>query len=199
MSRRAPAETRQEILDQAAAFLSEHPFRELSVPALMARTSVGRSSFYAHFNNLTELVTELLASIRREMRHAGTHRYLSGEGDSRMELRAALKVAVDIWSIHGPMLRAIADAAPLDPALDRQWREFIGLATRAWARRVRADQQADLLGPGDPDEIAHASNLLVASYLNDRLGGPNPTDPSTALATLTFLILSPGFSKLPKN
>jgi hypothetical protein len=48
--------TRREILAAAQAFLRDHPYRELSIDVLMADTGLTRTSFYRHFDDITELV-----------------------------------------------------------------------------------------------------------------------------------------------
>ncbi|MDX2473986.1 MAG: TetR/AcrR family transcriptional regulator, partial [Candidatus Krumholzibacteria bacterium] len=46
------ARTRASILNAALDFLWSHPFREMTIAALMAGTDVGRSAFYQHFKDL---------------------------------------------------------------------------------------------------------------------------------------------------
>jgi AcrR family transcriptional regulator len=196
MTRRTPEQTRQEILDEAAAFLSSHSFRDLTVATLMARTAVGRSSFYHHFNSVHDLAGELLSRVRSELADAGAGAFFSGTGDIHDELEASLKAAVGVWIQRGPMLRAIAEAAPLDPQLEIQWTEFSAIAARAMAQRITEEQHGHVPTGIDVSELAHAVNLLVISYLNDRLGGTSRADPDLALRTLDFLIRGPGFGSV---
>src|ERR671916_3485325 len=61
--RHSPEEAERAILAAARSFLSEHPFREMKVEDVMARTGLSRPAFYAYFHDRYELVTRLLEGI----------------------------------------------------------------------------------------------------------------------------------------
>ena len=52
--------TRAAILNAALDFIWTHPFRDMTVNSLMARTGVGRSAFYQYFKDLHEVMEALL-------------------------------------------------------------------------------------------------------------------------------------------
>ena len=81
MPRRTREEAKEEILDAAMKFLSERPYRELTIPVLMAETSVERTSFYTSFASVPDLVKEVLGRVMVELRAAGWTAYFAGEGD----------------------------------------------------------------------------------------------------------------------
>lgn len=47
--RRSPDEAEREILAAARGFLERHPFRELTIDAVMERTGLSRPAFYVYF------------------------------------------------------------------------------------------------------------------------------------------------------
>src|SRR5215207_8047753 len=66
--RRRPEESEREILDAAEQLLRERPLSEITVGELMARTRLGRSSFYFYFGDLYDLVARLLTRLEASSR-----------------------------------------------------------------------------------------------------------------------------------
>src|SRR4028119_1679528 len=153
--RRRPEEAERAILAAARSFLSEHPFREMKVEDVMARTGLSRPAFYAYFKDRYELVTRLLEGIGGLL-FAADWRWLSG--DARGEREAAGELLVDAlrggfetFAQYGPVLRAIADAAVQDPRVEEAYRYgLIERRTRAVAGRVARDV-ASGVSPADLD------------------------------------------------
>src|SRR5579864_4953756 len=59
--------TRQAIMEAAAGFLREQPFRDLSVDAVLTKVGLTRTAFYRHFDDTTELVLRLLAELMQKL------------------------------------------------------------------------------------------------------------------------------------
>src|SRR5919106_2674502 len=68
--RRSREEAEREILDAAASLLRERPLHEVSVSAIMERTTLSRKSFYVYFRDRYALLTRLLTPLRRELDQA---------------------------------------------------------------------------------------------------------------------------------
>jgi AcrR family transcriptional regulator len=64
--RHDPRETEREILDAAERFLHEHPFRDLTVQTVMARTGLKRRAFYVQFRDRHNLTLRVVARIRAD-------------------------------------------------------------------------------------------------------------------------------------
>ena len=60
-------EARQQIRDAAVEFLRSHPFRDMSVDAVMAETQLARTAFYRHFDDVTELIEQLQEEVGGEL------------------------------------------------------------------------------------------------------------------------------------
>ena len=190
MPRRTREEAREEIIEGAMRFLAVRPYRELTIPALMAQTSVERTSFYTSFPSIPALVKEILGRVSAELRTAGWTNYFTLDGDPREQMRQAIDAAIEVWSRHGPMLRAISEAAPLDHELEELWvGEVLASAVRASARRLRKEQRRGAAAKGDPDELALAVNRMIVVYLNERLGRPGNVDRKVIARTLETIII----------
>ena len=173
--RRKPEEAERAILAAARAFLEDHPFREMTVEGVMARTGLSRPAFYAYFRDRYELVTRLVEGFGGLL-FAVDRRWLAGAGSAGASevLTDALRRGTETFVRYGPVLRAIADAASYDSRVEEVYR--FGLIERlvgAVASRISRDVEAGI-SPGDldPEETARALVLMTERYLLDAFGRP---------------------------
>jgi len=191
--RRRPEEAERAILAAARAFLSEHPFREMKVEDVMARTGLSRPAFYAYFKDRYELVTRLLEGIGGLL-FAVDRRWLVGDPGVGREasvaiMREALKGGAETFERYGPVLRAISDAASYDERVEEMYRfGLIERLTLAVAARIARDVEAGISPPGlVPEETAGALVLMTERYLIDAHGRPvagQPRDNAAVVRTL---------------
>jgi len=176
--RRRPEEAERAILAAARAFLAEHPFREMKVEDVMARTGLSRPAFYAYFGDRYDLVTRLLEGIGGLL-FAVDRRWLVGDPalgreESAAALKEALKLGAETFERYGPVLRAISDAASYDGRVEEVYR--FGLLERltvAVAARIARDVQAGISSADlVPEETARALVLMTERYLVDAFGDP---------------------------
>lgn len=178
-----------EIVGAAESFLRERPFRELSVEEVMSRTSLSRSSFYVYFRDRHDLLLRVVEHIGDEL-YAMAERWLAGSGDPREDTRAALEGVVEVYSRHGSVMRAISDAASVDPAVEKVYQGLIGRFTRACAEHISQDVQARRTPALDPHDTAFALVWMVERYLSQTLGGPAPRVPRETAARTLYEIWS---------
>jgi TetR/AcrR family transcriptional regulator, ethionamide resistance regulator len=178
-ARHDPRETEREILDAAEQFLREHPFRELTVPAVMARTGLKRPAFYVHFRDRHDLVLRVVDRLRGELLVVA-NRWFEG-GETVADLRSALEGVAAVYVEHGPVLRALADASGSDPTVEHTYRTLVQGFIDATARRIRAEQATGRIADIDADETARALVWLNESYLTDALGRAPIADASTVV------------------
>ena len=192
--RRRPEEAERAILAAARAFLSEHPFREMKVEDVMARTGLSRPAFYAYFKDRYELVTRLLEGIGGLL-FAVDRRWLLGDpGVGREEsaeiLREALRGGAETFERYGPVLRAISDAASYDGRVEEVYR--FGLIERfivAVTARISRDVEAGVSSPGlDPRETARALVFMTERYLLDAYGTSPPHRADASEAVVRTLV-----------
>lgn len=182
--RKQREDTRRQILDAAAEFMRDQPFRELSVDALMSEVGLTRTAFYRHFDDTTELVLRLLEELVGRL-YPVAERWREVAGANYPDgAREALGAVVDVFVSDAPLLRAIADAASLDDRIEVAYQEimegFIAL-TAATLDRLVAEGRIDV---PDTLALARALNLMNVAYLLDEFGREPFGDRDTALATV---------------
>ncbi len=151
--------TRAAILNAALEFVWSHPFRDMTVNALMASTGLSRSAFYQYFRDLHDLMEALLNMLLGEVM-AVTGPWFEGTGDPVVLLNESLAGLVDVCYRLGPILRATDDAAATDERLDKVWTQFVKQFDDAVTTRIEADQAQGLIPNFDARPLAMALNHL---------------------------------------
>src|SRR5947209_3994288 len=172
------------MLEPADALLRYHAFRELSVETVMAETGLTRTAFYRHFDDVTDLVLRLLEEIAEDLQ-AVALRWSNRAGEGYpVAAREALSAIVEFFVRHGPLVRAISEAAAGDERIEREYRRgldaLIGLTTFAIERLAT---ERGLRVP-DSRAMALALNLMNEAYLLEEFGREPHGDPAVAQATL---------------
>src|SRR5258708_3924949 len=108
--RHHPKETEREILEAAETLLRERPFREVTIREVMRTAGLKRPAFYVHFRDRGALLLRVVAHIGALLFEMAD-RWLEGD-EPLADIRAALDGVADVYVVHGPVLRALADAAP---------------------------------------------------------------------------------------
>jgi AcrR family transcriptional regulator len=161
--------TRAEILNSALEFLWSNRFRDMTVAAVMAPTSAGRSAFYQYFEDLQDLMATLLEELREEI-VAGVQPWLAGDGDPVGLLRDSLRELVRVCHHYGPVLQAITDAAPTDEQLEEAWTTFMSGWDDVVTARIEADQAQGLIPAFQARPVAVALNRMDAHTLIHAFG-----------------------------
>jgi AcrR family transcriptional regulator len=181
--RHAPEESEREILIAAEAALRERPFREVTVDEVMNRTGLKRPSFYVHFRDRHDMALRVVQNIGAELM-AMTERWLKGE-DPSSDARAALEGITAVYLEHGPVLRAIADAATQDEGVESAYRGLVQAFIDATAGHIEEEQAAGRIDPElDGDATAEALIWLNERYLSEKLGRRPQSDPQQVIDTL---------------
>lgn len=188
-ARQQPDETRTLILDNAEGLLRARPFRELSVDEVMRPTGYGRTVFYRHFSGLPDLVLAVLARVLPEFT-AATQAFVEAAGEDldldRARARELLRPVVEHWAAHGPLMRAMRDAAVYDSTIDglvsatqNRFHEMIVSALQQ-RRAAGALQTADL------EQVAFLLESMNQRYLLLAFGDGVQTDVEPAIDTLAL-------------
>ena len=161
--------TRAAILNAGLEFVWSHPFRDMTVNALMASAGMSRSAFYQYFKDLHDLMGVLLDTVKDEV-FAVTGSWFQGTGDPVMLLNESLAGLVDVCYRLGPILRAADDAAATDERFESAWNHFKKQFDDAVTARIEADQAQDLIPDFDARAVAIALNRLDAYTLIEAFG-----------------------------
>lgn len=149
----------------------------------MADTTLSRPAYYQYFADLHELMEWLLGDVEASM-HEAARPWVQGEGEPLAALRKSLRGVVDTCVEHGPVFRAVAEAAPLDERLEEAWSAFMGRWDDAVTTRIQAQQREGLIPRLAARRIANALNALDAAVLIAEFGRRPQGSPRAVLDTL---------------
>jgi TetR/AcrR family transcriptional regulator, ethionamide resistance regulator len=181
--RRTPEVAEQEIIAAAEALLRERPFRELTVDEVMRRTDLSRPSFYVYFRDRHHLVLRVVEHIGGEL-FTMADRWFKGEGDGPALAREATEGIVAVFAEHGPVLRALADAAADDPDVDEAYGQLVNSFVEVTAEHIEHEVAAGRILPLDPRETAKALVWMNERYLTLSLGREPTTERAAVASTL---------------
>jgi AcrR family transcriptional regulator len=181
--RRTPEVAEAEIVAAAQAFLRERPFRELTVDEVMRRTELSRPSFYVYFRDRHHLVLRVVAHLESEL-FTMSDRWFRGSGEGRETAREALDGIVEVFAEHGPVMRALADAATDDPRVEEAYGALVQRFVDATARHIDGEMAAGRVLPLNAGETARALVWMNERYLNESLGREPYADPQAVADTL---------------
>jgi AcrR family transcriptional regulator len=186
-------------MDSAVRLLWKRPFRDLTVGELMAGTSRSRPAFYQYFEHLHDLMESLLFGFEIAVQRT-TNPWISGEGEPIAALRQSLGGLIQVCVEHGPILRAVTQAAPFDQRLERAWTAFHQRQDEVVAARIKAQQREGLIPRMDALRTAHALNELDAALLSQEFGVARPQgDPRAALDTLHRIWVGTLYGQPPRK
>jgi AcrR family transcriptional regulator len=183
--RRSPEAAEREIVSAADALLREKPFRELTVDDLMRRTELSRPSFYVYFRDRHELVLRLVEDIGGEL-FAMSERWYKGTGEGPALAREALVGVVGVFATHGPVLRALADAAADDPRVEAAYAALLQRFVDATTLHIEAEIAAGRILPLDAEQTAIALTWMMERYLQLSLGRA----PQTPVEQVTEVLIT---------
>jgi AcrR family transcriptional regulator len=182
-ARHHPKETEREILDAAERLLREVPFREITVRRIMLDTGLARPAFYIHFRDLNDLVLRVVEDIGGQL-FAMADRWLHGQDPPR-DVRVALEGVAEVYLAHGPVLRALADAAPSDVRVETAYRALVQSFIDATAEHIRSEQASGGISRElDAGETARALVWLNERYLSEALGTEPQDDTARVVGVL---------------
>jgi AcrR family transcriptional regulator len=169
----------------------------LTVGEVMAGTTLSRPAFYQYFTDVHDLIVSLLADIEAIM-HQTADPWISGEGEPIAALRESLRGVVETCVQHGPIIRAVAEAAPLDERLEQAWSSFMERWDDAVEARIVAQQRDGLIPPVDARRIANALNALDATLVIAAFGRHPQDDPTDLLETMHRVWSSTLYGRPPR-
>jgi AcrR family transcriptional regulator len=183
--RRRPEEARCEILQAAEVLLAERPAAEITVQAIMTRTTLSRKSFYVYFRDRADLFANLLMPLRADA-DAALARWRAAI-DSVEAGREALRAAVMLYQQHGPLLRALAHAATHDPDLERVWRSAIDQIVTVAQELIDATNRSGRHPRLEVEPTARALVTMNVHYLLDQVAANPDADAEAAVRTLSTI------------
>ncbi len=157
------ADARARILAAARTLLLERPFAELTVDAVMAQAALARTVFYRHYADLPQLAPDLLPDTDDPIVDR-IERVEAEQPEAVVE--AMIAALVDVYAEHGPLLRAIDDAARQDRDVAEQLEAALVGPRRLIARLLRGASHP----PPNAQEAARVLMAAHRAYLLDTFG-----------------------------
>lgn len=175
--RRSPEVAEREIIDAAESLLRERPFRELTVDEVMRRTGLSRPSFYVYFRDRHHLVLKVVEHLGGEL-FTMSDRWVRGTGEPLVLAREALEGFVAVFARHGPVMRALADAATDDKDVEAAYAAVIQGFIDVVSSHIASEIEAGRILPLNPVPTATALVWMTERYLMLSLGREplTPTD-----------------------
>ena len=190
--RRRPEEAEREILEAAESLLRERPAHEVTVMAVMRRTTLSRKSFYVYFRDRHELIARLVAPLRAEIDERAAEARARHD-DVRGQLRAVFLVVADVYMQHGALLTALRESSGHDADAERAWRGFTDPPTATMADLIRRE------APGlDADSTARALITMNLGCFFEQLIGKRGARPEPLVDTLVEIWLRTIYGEPPR-
>jgi AcrR family transcriptional regulator len=183
--RQTRQESRARIVAAATELVRTRSYAELSVDEVMTRAGLGRTIFYRHFDDLADLLlraaSEAIGELFRAQQAFSQARIHAGPD----VVRDALRPAVAIYVQHGPLLRAVSEAAAGDERVAEAQAAMRSQFNDLLAEAMQASPHLARHPVADRAETARALNLLNEAYLMDAFGREPRVTPQVALQTLS--------------
>jgi AcrR family transcriptional regulator len=181
---------RRRIVEAAADLVRESSYTKLTVGAVMERAGLERTIFYRHFDDLFELLRSTGREAIEELYAAQV-----ALAETRLDygpeaVREAVELPVRVYERHGPILRAVSEAAAADEsraALQAPVRDRFDELIAETLRGVEREAGRTF---ADANQTARALNLLAESYLLDAFGRGPRVSVETAVQTLSEIWVS---------
>jgi AcrR family transcriptional regulator len=194
-SRKAQAAQTEVALKEAARrVFARSGYHSAKITDITAEAGRSAGSFYTHFGGKDDVLRALLADW---LAQAGAELAADPAGDDLSQepaLRARVAAYWHTYRAHLPEIRALGEAAQVDPAFAESLAAMrhAGLATMR--RHLERLRDAGHALPGDPAVLASAFNALLEGFCQVWIAGGGepigrPLGDEEAIDTLTRLLL----------
>ena len=184
-TRQTREQSRKRIVEATAELVRERSYGELNVREIMARAGLERTIFYRHFDDLGDLLLQIVGEAVTELFEAQAALDEARTGPDPEAVRESISVTVAVYHRHGPLLRALSEAAAGDPVVDARQAELRANFDRLVEEMIHRGIANGASPPPDPAQAARALNRMVEAYLLEAFGREARVDPELAVDTLS--------------
>jgi len=164
----------------------------------VSNTGLKRPAFYVHFRDRSELLLRVVEHIGDEL-FAMADRWLQGD-DPLADAKAALDGVAAVYVVHGPVLRALSEAASSDAVLEQAYNALLQAFVDATAEHIRAEQRAGRTPAAlDPERTAMALTHMNERVLTESLGRSPQDDPARVAESLLRIWLATLYGVTAEN
>ncbi len=169
----------QAILDTAERLLRNTPLHDVSVADLASGAGISRSSFYFYFASKDEVLLALVDRITAELEVAVVAMGERIAEDPVAHLTAGIEATAQVWRDHGPVVRAMSEAAGTDEHVRDVWHGTVRRFIDVNAAMIAAERERGAAPRGGPSPGELATALV---WLNERAFHVASLDPGAALS-----------------
>jgi len=184
-----PRQTREEararIVAAASELVRERSFPELSVGEIMELAGLERTIFYRHFDDLADLLRQASREAIEALYETEVALGAGRDGTGPESVRPAIEAAVKVYRLHGPLLRALSEAAAGDEQIAAGRVELRRRFDELVASALSDSAQLSSRPVAELRETARALNLMNESYMQDAFGRKPRVSSETAVRTLS--------------
>jgi AcrR family transcriptional regulator len=178
-------QSRARIMAATIELVPQLSYPELSVGAIMERAGLERTIFYRHFDDLGDLLMQAGREAIEELYETQVDLSAARDGAEPDVVRAAIEPAVAAYRRHGPLLRALAEAAAGDVRVAAGQERMRGRFDELVARSLSELLEFESTPQADVAELARALNRMNESYLLEAFGREPRIAESAAVDALT--------------
>jgi len=117
-------------------------YADLSVERLINAVDVSRSTFYAYFDDKSELLRAMGEDVTLDLAQAGSHWFELPTTGSKEDLGAALRPLFETYRRHQMVLRSITEAASYDAGIRELHLALVERAATGLQGHIEAAQKA---------------------------------------------------------
>jgi AcrR family transcriptional regulator len=136
----------------------------MTIADLAKQAGISRPCYYQYFADLHDLMENLLKDLEGEIQSVGQP-WFAADAYPILKLDEALSGLVRVCFEHGPIIRAIFEAAPMDERLEKAWNDFVKVFDDAVTARIKLDQAAGLSPNFEARSVAIALNRMDIGIL----------------------------------
>ncbi|HEX6116796.1 MAG TPA: TetR/AcrR family transcriptional regulator [Solirubrobacterales bacterium] len=188
-TRRTREEARAHIIDCTTELVRTRSYAQLSIGEIMDAAGIGRTLFYRYFDDLPDLLARASGEAIEELYAAELELEKTYRDDPAQAIEFAIEAAVAVYSRHGPLLRALSEAATVDLRIATAQRASYARFDALVARVLSGFSKTAAEPLADVEETARALNLMNTSYLLAAFGDKPRVTREVAVQTLTEIWL----------
>ena len=147
--------TARRLLPAVERLLETDTYAELTVEQMAAEADISRSTFYNYFEDKADLLRTLTGDVMSAITDATRVWWMLAPKAEKSDLRASLQHLFEMYTPHGPLMRAVAESISRDPAVREEFLAYMRSGAAGIAAYIRQGQQAGALNTAlDPDLAA---------------------------------------------
>jgi TetR/AcrR family transcriptional regulator, ethionamide resistance regulator len=148
--RRGTSDTELAIFKATEKLLGKHDVADLSVAQIIERAGISRASFYHYFSSKFGVIAGLLAAIMDQIFETASPFLRRPDASITESLGISMQNAMDIWTEHRLLLRAVMEHWASSEELEAQWTGAMTRFAEAVAAEIDQERSAGHLPPGLP-------------------------------------------------